>query len=81
MAPMRGLATVNEHEDYLRVEGTVIQISQSKLWFDGSIITYVAINSARPCVRKGVFNSVAAPNKKYWRLQEIESPCASPPLL
>lgn len=68
-----------ENKDYLRVEGTVVQTSPTKLWFDGSIVTYVASNSVTPCVRKGVFNFVASPGKKYWRLQEMLSPCPSPP--
>jgi len=64
-----------ENKNYLKVEGTIVQTSATKLWFRGTIVTAVDFNSKTPCVRQGDFNFAATGNRKYWRLQEWFSPC------
>jgi hypothetical protein len=67
---------------WLRVEGTIVQISLSKLWFRGSIITNVPpeaeFHGPGTCVREGEYTFEATGNRKYWRMRPWFSPCNLP---
>jgi len=63
------------NKDYLKLEGAIVQTAANRLWFRGTIETFVYDNSKMPCIRQGDFNFLAIGNRKYWRLQESLSPC------
>jgi hypothetical protein len=62
---------------WLKVEGTIVQISRSKLWFRGKIVTHNTADNGT-CVRDGDYTFEATGNRKYWRMRPWFSPCNSP---
>ena len=67
---------------WLKVEGTIVQISLSKLWFRGSIVTNIPpgaeFHGNGTCVREGDYSFEATGNRKYWRMRPWFSPCNYP---
>jgi len=67
---------------WLRMEGTLVQISLSKLWFRGSIVTNIPpeaeFHGPGTCVREGDYTFEATGNRKYWRMRPWFSPCNLP---
>ncbi len=62
--------------DYVRVDGVVTQIDAKQFTFDGTVITQVSHNNGgQPCERKGTLNFRITGTRKYWRMQQIDSPC------
>jgi len=62
--------------DYVHIDGYVSEMTSAGFKFKGKITTQVTfINSGKPCERNGTFIFKAPPNKKYWRLQEMDNPC------
>lgn len=63
---------------YLTIEGRITEASNQAFKFNGKIVTSVShINDGKECVREGDFNFLAKGNRKYWRLQEMLSPCST----
>jgi hypothetical protein len=57
-------------ECYLRVKGTITEVSPRKLSFTGTIETSVYhIQDGAPCVKEGTFDFLATGSRKYWRSQ------------
>lgn len=62
--------------DYLTVDGRITSIDAKEFSFSGKIITRIShINGGEPCVRDGDFTFKITGKRKYWRLQEMDSPC------
>jgi len=62
---------------YLKVDGRITEVSSNSFKFNGKILTSVShINNGEECVREGDFNFLAKGKRKYWRLQEMKSPCS-----
>lgn len=62
--------------DLVRVDGVVTQIDAKQFTFEGTVLTQVKHNNGgRPCERKGVLNFRITGSRKYWRMQQIDSPC------
>jgi acyl-CoA synthetase (AMP-forming)/AMP-acid ligase II len=65
-------------EDYLKIDGEVVSIKAREFVFQGSVITRVSHNNnGKPCERYGKMLFKITQNRKYWRLQEMKSPCGT----
>lgn len=56
--------------DFLKIEGTITQKSNTQLDFVGTIETFVERNGAE-CNRTGSQTFLVTQNRKYWRLQNM----------
>jgi hypothetical protein len=71
---MKGRQT--KGEDYLEIDGEIVSIKAREFVFQGSIVTRVSSNNnGKPCERYGKMLFKITQNRKYWRLQEMQSPC------
>jgi len=78
--PMRGEQRgVGENAgDYLRIDGRIVAASRDGFVFEGEILTRVHhIANGGECRRSGTFTFRATGKRRYWRLQEMQSPCDS----
>ena len=58
------------------IDGVITTIDAKEFEFRGKIVTLVThINEGRPCVRDGEFTFKITGKRKYWRLQQMDSPC------
>jgi hypothetical protein len=63
-------------EDYLQIDGKIISIEDRQFTFKGKIVTQVShINKGQACERDGEMIFKITENRKYWRLQQMQSPC------
>lgn len=64
--------------DFVTVDGVITQIDAKEFKFDGKIITQVSHNNGgNPCERNGEMTFKITGARKYWRLQEMQSPCGT----
>jgi hypothetical protein len=64
------------NSDLLIIDGIIRSISAREFVFDGNIVTKVShINNGDPCLREGEMTFRITGKRKYWRLQEMQSPC------
>jgi hypothetical protein len=62
--------------DYLKMSGTIVSASQDGFVFEGEILIRVHHNAnGEECKRSGTFTFKTRAGRKYWRLQEMDSPC------
>lgn len=62
--------------DLLTIDGVITQIDAKEFKFNGTIITKVSHNNGgEPCERRGDMTFRITGKRKYWRLQEMDSPC------
>ncbi len=62
--------------DYVKVDGFITEINTKDFKFDGTIEMQIShINNGEPCERKGEMTFAVTGKRKYWRLQEMKSPC------
>jgi hypothetical protein len=62
--------------DYLEIDGFASQIEDKQFTFEGTIITRVSYkNNGNPCRRDGTMTFKIVGKRRYWRLQEMRSPC------
>jgi hypothetical protein len=62
---------------YVIIDGRITEVGARSFKFNGKIRTSVShINNGEECVREGDMNFLAKGNRKYWRLQEMDSPCS-----
>jgi hypothetical protein len=63
-------------EDYLQINGKIIKIDDKQFTFKGKIVTQVShMNKGEACERDGEMIFKITENRKYWRLQQMQSPC------
>jgi hypothetical protein len=63
-------------EDYLQIDGKIIRIDDKQFTFKGRIVTQVShMNKGDACERDGEMVFKITENRKYWRLQQMQSPC------
>jgi hypothetical protein len=73
---LRGKQTGRANGDYLIVDGVITSIDSKEFKFDGKVLTKVShINGGKPCTREGEMTFKITGNRRYWRLQEMASPC------
>jgi hypothetical protein len=62
--------------DYLKMSGKIVSASKDGFVFEGDILIRVHHNAnGEECKRSGTFNFKTKGTRKYWRLQEMDSPC------
>lgn len=62
--------------DYLELDGFASQVEDKQFTFQGAIITRVSHkNYGKPCRRDGTMTFKITGKRRYWRLQEMQSPC------
>jgi hypothetical protein len=62
--------------DYVEIEGTVLKVEAKEFSFQGRIVTRVSYkNEGKPCERNGEMTFRITGKRRYWRLQEMQSPC------
>ena len=63
--------------DYTRISGRIVSADAKSFVFDGDIVTRVASNGdGGECRRSGTMHFLATGKRRYWRLQEMKSPCS-----
>lgn len=63
-------------EDSLEIEGEVLSVDAKEFKFQGRVVTQVSHkNNGEPCPREGTMTFKITGTRKYWRLQEMQSPC------
>jgi hypothetical protein len=62
--------------DYVEIDGRVISVDAKEFTFQGKIVTRVSYkNEGKPCERDGLMTFRITGKRRYWRLQEMRSPC------
>ena len=62
--------------DFVKLDGEITSIDEKEFGYRGKIITQVShINDGKPCVRDGEFTFKITGKRRYWRLQQMDSPC------
>jgi hypothetical protein len=60
--------------NYVTIDGFLIPVEKGKLTFIGEIVTKTSgNNNGEACVKKGTYIFLCKPERKYWRLQEMEN--------
>ena len=58
--------------DFVRIEGTIVRVSDRELLFTGEIATRISyINDGEPCVRSGELTFLATGERQFWRMQDL----------
>ncbi len=66
------------NDDYLKIDGVIAEVNRYNFKFNGKITTRVSHNNnGEPCVREGEMTFAITKRRKYWRLQEMQSPCGT----
>ena len=62
--------------DFVTIDGVVTQIDAKEFRFNGTIVVQISSNNdGNPCERNGEMTFKITGKRKYWRLQEMQSPC------
>ena len=63
--------------DYVRINGKIVSADARSFVFNGDIVMRVASNGdGSECRRSGTMHFLATGTRRYWRLQEMKSPCS-----
>ncbi len=63
--------------DYLKIDGTIVRVDRRSFVFDGTIVTRVHyLSGGEPCTRQGRMVFRISGKRRYWRLQQMASPCS-----
>lgn len=63
--------------NFVSMDGVIEVVNAKHLKFKGEIITKVDhINKGKECKRSGNFDFKVKGKRKYWRLQQMDSPCS-----
>lgn len=64
--------------DFLEMKGRVLVVESKQFSFQGEITTHVSHqNNGLPCARTGTMTFRVTGTRRYWRLKESASPCAT----
>ncbi|MEA2028108.1 MAG: hypothetical protein U9N49_03955 [Campylobacterota bacterium] len=65
-------------DEYLQINGTISNIKAKSFVFDGVIITKINfIAKGKECRREGKMEFKITKKRRYWRLQDMQNPCAN----
>lgn len=63
-------------DDFLEIDGKVLSVDAKEFTFQGKVVTQVSHkHEGEPCLRDGTMTFKITGTRKYWRLQEMQSPC------
>lgn len=61
----------------LRMHGVVVEVNDGAFVFQGTVVTEVNhVAGGKPCVRTGDFLFLRREGRPFWRMQDIDNPCA-----
>ncbi len=73
---IRGIQRAKDSQDFVRIDGVITEVDAKEFRFNGVIETKVSHNNnGEICKREGGMTFKITQNRKYWRLQEMQSPC------
>ncbi len=73
---LKGRQKSRKDSDFVEVDGVITEINDKTFKFDGTITMQIShINNGEPCERTGEMTFAITGKRKYWRLQEMKSPC------
>jgi hypothetical protein len=73
---LRGLQRAKDSKDFVKIDGVITEVDTKEFKFNGTIETKVSHNNnGEVCKREGEMTFKITQNRKYWRLQEMQSPC------
>lgn len=73
---LKGEQKSRKDSDFVKVDGMINSIEAKSFTFTGKIITQVSHNNeGKPCTREGEMTFAITGKRKYWRLQQMQSPC------
>lgn len=73
---LNGKQKSRKDSDYVEVSGVITEINDKNFKFNGTVTMQVShINGGAPCERSGDMTFAITGQRKYWRLQEMKSPC------
>ena len=73
---LKGSQKSRKDSDFVEVDGIITEINDKEFKFDGTITMQIShINNGEPCERTGEMTFAITGKRKYWRLQEMKSPC------
>jgi len=63
--------------NYVTLKGELTVVSAKEFKVKGELVTRASdTNEGKPCVRNETFTFKVTGKRKYWRLQEMDNPCA-----
>jgi hypothetical protein len=74
---VKGNQRSKDSSNYVEIDGKISKFDKLSFTFIGTIVTQVSYADPQRCVREGQFTFAITQNRKYWRLQEMQSPCSS----
>jgi hypothetical protein len=73
---IRGVQRARRGKDFVRMEGMITRVDAKEFIFNGVIETRVSHNNdGNVCKREGEMTFKITQNRRYWRLQQMLSPC------
>jgi hypothetical protein len=73
---LKGRQSGRGSTDFVTVDGMITAVNDKDFKFVGKIVTQIThINGGKPCTRDGEYNFRVTGKRKYWRMQQIDSPC------
>lgn len=73
---LNGRQKSRQNSDFVEVAGSITEINEKNFKFEGTVTMQIStINNGEPCVRSGEMTFAITGARKYWRLQEMKSPC------
>lgn len=76
MLILKGEQKSKKGNDYLKIDGIITAMESKSFTFRGTVTTKISyINGGQPCKREGEMTFAIKGARKYWRLQQMQSPC------
>mgnify|MGYP000362541710 CR=1 FL=1 len=73
---LKGEQKSRKGDDSVKIDGLITSVEAKSFTFTGTIITKVSHNNdGKPCTREGELTFAIKGNRRYWRLQQMQSPC------
>jgi hypothetical protein len=73
---LRGTQRSRENQDFVRIDGVITRVDSKEFTFNGVVEVKVSHNNdGKVCRREGEMTFRITQNRRYWRLQQMLSPC------
>ena len=73
---IRGIQRAKDGTDFVKIDGFIAEVNENDFIFNGVIEVKVSHNNnGNICKREGEMTFKITQNRRYWRLQEMQSPC------
>jgi hypothetical protein len=73
---IRGIQRAKDSKDFVKIDGIIAEVDSKEFKFKGVIDVKVSHNNdGKICKREGEMTFKITQNRRYWRLQEMQSPC------